>query len=112
MGIFGSFKDNISSMAAEKYLSQYIQKYGKLLDFQLNSQQKKIDLKVQLLGEVSNVEINIGSYSIIEEQNKSFVKINQISTSREWLNLVLNDYIKGRTFELPEQYAGIIKKAL
>lgn len=112
MGLFGSFKDNISSMAAEKFLTQYIQRYGKLLDFKLNSQQKKIDVKVQLLGEVSPVEVNIGNYSLIDEGEKSYVRINEIKTSREWLNLALNDYIKGRKFELPSQYAGMIKKAL
>lgn len=112
MGLFGSMKDNFSSAAAEKFIAQYIEKYGKLTNFKINSTEKKIVISVILKGEVSPIDIKIGEYILTSSGGKEYITAKSVSASREWLEMALNDYFKGKPIEIPSQYAGMIKKVL
>jgi sporulation protein YlmC with PRC-barrel domain len=110
MGIFSSFKDNLSSFSGEQVISKMIERYGELKDFKINSSSKTIYLRVLLKGESEPVDIKVKSYEVIENNERIFVRINDIETSKAWLTTLAKDYLLNQSFEIPGKYSSLIKK--
>jgi hypothetical protein len=112
MGIFSSLKDNLSSFSGEQVVRKYIEPYGELLDFKINSSEKTMLIKALLKGEKEPVEIKVNRYEVNEQDGRMFVKVHDVRTSREWLTKFAQDYLLSQRFEIPGQYINIVKKFL
>jgi hypothetical protein len=112
MGLFNSLKDNLSSFSGEQFIRKAVDKYGELQDFNLNSSSKTMFLKILLKGETQPVEIKVTRYAVNEENGKTYVKIFDAETSREWMTLLAKEYLITQKFEIPENYSSIAKKFL
>lgn len=104
--------NSITSFAAKAFINKYIEKYGKVQELKIDSKKKNIDLVVSLKGEIEPLSINIQNYKFFEENNKTFIILNQIYFSREWMNLSAEDYVIGKKFEIPPKISGIVKTIL
>lgn len=108
MNILNSVKDSVSSFLGEKVLIQQLEKYGRVNDFKINSNDKKFKLNLTLKGETEPLEIFIDKYEIINKYDSDFLKITKISTSREWLNILINETVKEKEFKIPKKYSKIL----
>lgn len=99
--MFTAAKDAMTSRAAQSYVNNLIGRYGRVTELRLDSRQKTIDVTGELIGEVTPVTIRIGAYEVIAEDGKKFVRVAACSASREWLDRLMNDQVRGRKFELP-----------
>lgn len=106
MGIF----DGMKNIAIETFVKSYVEKYGDLKDINLDSKNKIISVNIQLKGEHDILTVILKDYQIIEESNKTYVKVRSAEASKIWLNNAFQDFLVGKKFEIPEQYSGIIKK--
>jgi len=80
-----------------------------LLKIDLDSNKKSIYLEVMLEGEVEPLEISIDKYQLIQEGDKYLLKVYSFNTSRAWINTVISKYLKKREFEIPKEYANMLK---
>ncbi len=80
-----------------------------MLNLNLDSKNKKINLEAMLIGENEPITINIGEYKIIQENNKFYIQIDDISTSKAWLNVVVTETLNGQKLELPGKIAKLLK---
>ena len=103
------FKDTAISKGLQLASNSLIKEYGKVLKLNINSKDKSIDLEVMLEGELEPISVNIGGYHIIEDSGKKFIVLDNITTSRAWLNRVANNFLNGKRFELPQQYADLLE---
>jgi hypothetical protein len=110
MGLFSSFKDNLSSFSGEQIIKGAVERYGELLDFKLNSTAKSIYIKLLPKGEKEPVEVNVNRYEVIEQSGKLFIHIHDIKASREWISLLAKDYVIKNRIEVPGNYASIVRK--
>jgi len=102
-------KDKILSIVARKFANSYIEKYGKILKLEFDSQLKTIDLEVMLDGEKEPLILAINHYEIIQEGSAFFFIINDIKSSRRWINTLAKQYIYKKRFSMPAEYAKILK---
>ena len=112
MNIFTELKDSAISFAKEKIINIKFKRYGEMLDFNINSENKLINAKVTLKGESEPLTITIFNYKILENNNSSFIGFDKISTSKEWMNLLAEDFLKEKKFPLPSKFSGLIKMIL
>ncbi|WP_457571734.1 hypothetical protein [Desulfovulcanus sp.] len=80
-----------------------------MLKFELNSELKTIKFEVLLKGEIEPLMITINNYEIFTENDKYFIRAKEITTSREWINIIAEQYLKEQNFEIPEQFAKMLK---
>jgi len=90
-------------------INSRIGKYGKILDLDLDTGRKTIELEILLKGEKDSVYVKIGNSEIIGETESCFLILRQISTSREWLDILARSHLEGRLFRIPEKYAKMAK---
>ncbi len=107
--VFKKLKDTALSKGAKVAINAYIRKYGKMLKLNLDSKRKSIELEVLLEGEKEPLTVKVERYALTEEKGKYFLKIYGIEISRAWINTLASSYLEGKAFEIPEEYAKVLK---
>lgn len=107
--MFSKIKDKTMSAGAKVAINTQLKEYGKMLKLNLNSQEKCIDLEVLLYGEKESLRVKVDKYILEEDQGKFFLKIYGVQTSRAWINKLASSYLEGKSFEIPSEYANMIK---
>ena len=102
-------KDAALSKGIRIAINSQIKEYGSMLKLNLNSQEKSIDIEVLLEGESEPLSVHIGKYELAEEHGVHFLKIHDVLTSRAWINTVASNYLEGKKFEIPPEYARMLK---
>ena len=107
--MFKKAKDAMLSKGAKTFIDSQIKEYGKVLKFNLDSKTKSIELEVMLEGEKEPLHVKINRYEMSEEGGKNYIVISDIVTSRAWINTVATQYLQGKKFEIPSEYASMLK---
>jgi len=95
-----------------KTINYKIKRIGIMLDLKINPDTKSIDVSVLLVGEESPLDVSIKSYELLSKDDKDYIKLGDIETSKTWLNIVLDEFVKGDEVELPPKIAKVLKLVL
>lgn len=105
-------KDSTLSFVLEKVLRKRLERYGRLLEFKLDTRNAQASVQVLLHGEPGPVTIWVDEYHLISRGEETSVSVARARASREWLTLLLQDFLLGRTFPIPAEYASYVKMVL
>jgi hypothetical protein len=105
-------KDTSASFVAQKVLRQKLEPFGELLDFQLQSRQQSARLKVLLKGESEPISVLVDQYQVTQERGETAVVVAKATASREWITRLLQEFVVGKRFPIPQQYASYAKMLL
>jgi hypothetical protein len=50
----------------------------------------------------------VDRYELTTVGDKTFVEIKEFHTSREWINLLAREFLKGKKFEVPEAAKALL----
>jgi len=93
---------------AREYFNHHYRALGHMTKLQIDSANRHAKLELDLKGETQPLQITIGRYAVTSTGGKTFIEIEEITTSREWLTLLARQFTKGKTFELPELIASVL----
>jgi len=109
--MLGALKDSLASRAAKSLLAGRIERYGQLNDLRIRSKEKMLLVEVMLTGETEEILIVVDRYRILPaEGGKIAIVIEAITASREWLQLVLEDFVVGQAIPIPAVAAMALGK--
>ncbi len=103
----GSKRSILFSSAFKAFANYKIREYGKMLRFNLDTKSKKIHLEIMLEGEKEALKVDIGRYEVNSDATE--VKFYEIETSRTWITKMAENYLDGKPFEIPREYAKLLK---
>lgn len=109
MGFLKTIKDDTVSFLGKQAINLKMKRYGEMMDFQIDSENKRILLKVSLKGEPEPLIVTVNKYEIMKVDGKDFLIIRNVTTSKEWMNLIAEDFMKDKEVELPDKFSRIIK---
>lgn len=72
-----------------------------MTNLQIDSKNKTITCELDLKGEPAPLKINCLNYQLVKEEGETFFEITKVDTSREWINVLCDEYLKHRRFKLP-----------
>ncbi|HPG40876.1 MAG TPA: hypothetical protein PLP19_18375 [bacterium] len=101
--------DNSISIGLKQLLNSQIERFGKVEKLDFNSGKRQLELILDLRGEKDPVEVVITDFKLIKEAEKTFIQINKLHTSKVWVNILWTDWIRQYRFEVPQQYAAVVK---
>jgi len=107
--MFKKVKDIAVSKGVKVAIDKQIKEYGKMLKFNLDSKNRCIELEVMLEGESEPVTIIIDKYELTKKGDSHFITLNDIKTSRAWMNTMASLYLEGKSFAIPTKYAHMLK---
>ncbi len=105
-------KDTSVSMVLEKVLRDQLQKYGRVLDFKLDSRQNTLRLELLLKGEQEPLSVFVDEYQLVSDATGTWVVIKRATASRDWITTLLQDFVLSRRIPIPDKYASISKMLL
>jgi hypothetical protein len=103
-------KDSLVAVGAKDRFNQLIRPYGKVLDFQLNTQERTVFASFRLKGEVDALQFWVREYRLVEnKKGETFIVIDgkDIETSREWLTKLIGDQLGRQKLLIPEQFSWL-----
>ena len=109
---FQTQKDHSVSLIAERMLRAKLEPYGSVTEFSLDSKRNTASLSLLLRGEAEPVTVDIQEYDLAHEADSHYFVVKQVATSREWLTRLLQDFVIGQRFLIPEKYANYAKMLL
>lgn len=101
------------SKLALVYANKEIKEYGEMVDLRIDSKNKNIELEILLKGEKENIIVKVDRYEVIQKDDSSYIKFNNISASREWIevlihNVAIPNFASNKMIEIDSTYAKII----
>jgi hypothetical protein len=106
-----SAKDRLLAKGAMTHCNKHIEKYGTVLDLQLDTVQRALSVKLMLKGETSPVEIHVREYAFSTVEGKSVLVLDgtKIDTSREWLTNLIRDHLGQKRLPVPDNLEWIVR---
>ena len=99
--MFNRIKDQATGPLAGLFFNVLLKPYGTMTNLQIDSKNKTITCELDLKGETTPLKIHRLHYQLVEEGETTFFEITGVDTSREWLNVLCDEYLKRRRFKLP-----------
>lgn len=99
--MFGGIKDSLASSAAKALLGGRVERYGKLLDLRIRSRDKTISAVLLLAGDSEELRLEITRYRVIASGGDHALVIEEVTASRDWLRLLLEDFVVGKPVPIP-----------
>jgi|HubBroStandDraft_6_1064221.scaffolds.fasta_scaffold130004_2 hypothetical protein len=106
-------KDRLLATGAKAHVNKLIERYGTLVDLQLNTVYRSLSLTLLLKGEGTPIEIRVHEYTLLTTDGKSVLVIDgsKIDTSREWLTALIRDRVVEKRLVIPENLQWVIQLA-
>jgi hypothetical protein len=106
-----SAKDRLLATGAKARFNKLIERYGTLLEFQLNTVARSLSLTLQLKGEQTPVEIRVHEYTLSTAEGKSVLVIDgkKVDTSREWLTELIRDRVGEKRLVVPDNLEWVVQ---
>ena len=102
-------KDVALSHGARIAMNKQISEYGEIIKLNLNSKFKTMDMEIMLDGEKESVKIQIEQYEITEENT---LRISGVRTSKAWITTLAHTHLEGKTFDVPDEYAKMLRAVI
>ena len=94
-------RDGLASGAVKSLLGGRIERYGRLLDLRIHSRARSLSAVVLLAGEREEIAAEVGKYRIVGERGAHALVVDRVSASREWIQLLLEDFLVGKRLPIP-----------
>ncbi len=89
-------------------MNQRIARYGEVRTLRIDSRNRQVQFVCQLVGEPDPVEVRIENYEVMENGGQKVLRVGACTSSRPWLQNLLNDFAKGREIPLPAWAASAL----
>jgi hypothetical protein len=100
--------DPAREWAARQYFNHQYSNFGVMTTLQIDSANKKATLDLELKGETQPLWVTIDRYELTTVGEKTFLEIKELTTSREWINVLAKEFFEDRKFEVPEAVKAVL----
>jgi hypothetical protein len=103
-------KDSLVALGAKDRFNQLIRPYGRVLEFQLNTQERTVHASFRLKGEIEAIQFWVHEYKMVEnKRGQTFIVVDgkDIETPREWLTKLIGDQLGRQKVLIPEQFSWL-----
>jgi hypothetical protein len=105
-------RDSSVSYVMEKLIAKQLEPYGRVVDLRIDSGRKQVELDLLLKGELEIISLFIDAYELRQEADTTYFAIKRVRASREWIQLLTQQFLLGKRFLIPHNYATVAKLIL
>ncbi|MGN6368471.1 MAG: hypothetical protein ACTHN5_09440 [Phycisphaerae bacterium] len=104
MGIFEKLTHSVNRLThwagVRAYLNHEFRRYGHMTELKIDDEAKRIEVTVMLKGEKEPIHVHVDGYVLDAEGGT--VTVEEVRVSREWMDVLAKEVVKGRKLPLPE----------
>jgi hypothetical protein len=104
-------KDATVAFTARVAVNTQLRGIGKVTELSIDTKSKSVRLRVELAGEQEPIEVHVTRYRLSNDGAEAEVRltIEEATASREWLTIVLQEFVIGQSFAVPEKAQSLLK---
>jgi hypothetical protein len=106
---FRRSKDATLAFTARIAVNSKLKGIGEMTELSIDTKKRRVRVRLELVGEAEPIEVEITKYNLENEESGARLTIQEATASREWLNVALREFVVGRTIEIPEKAAALLK---
>ena len=80
-----------------------------MTEFSIDTKSKRVRVRLELLGENEPIDVEILRYSLHDKGHATYITIEEVNSSREWLTAALREFIVGQDFAIPAKAGAVLK---
>ena len=108
-GLIQRSKDATIGFAARSAINSKLRGIGEVTDLDIDTNTKRIRLRLELLGENEPIEIDITEYRLQRSDRATEITIESARASRPWMNAALEQFVIGQSFPVPPKAEPLLK---
>jgi len=90
-------------------VNSYLKGIVKLIEYDVNFNERKILSKVHLEGEEGEIEVCLEDFALIKSGDHYKFVIQQVESNRPWLNKALSRFILGQEIKIPNTQVQLVQ---
>jgi environmental stress-induced protein Ves len=102
-------KDATLAFTARVAINTKLRSIGQMTEFLIDTKNKRVRARVDLLGENEPIEVEILRYSLKEKGETTYITIEEAISSREWLTAALREFVVGQDLPIPAKAGAVLK---
>ena len=75
----------------------------------IDTKKKRVRVRVELLGENEPIDVDILRYSLKEKSETTYITIEEVTSSREWLTVALREFVVGQDLAIPAKAGAVLR---
>ena len=75
----------------------------------IDTKNKRIRVRLELLGETEPIDVDVSRYSLKEKGETTYITIEDVTSSRQWLAVALREFVVGQDFAIPAKAGAVLK---
>ena len=80
-----------------------------MTELSIDTKNKRVRVRLKLLGEEEAIEVEILRYSLKDKGETTYITIEEVTSSREWLTVALREFIVGQDLAIPAKAGAVMK---
>ena len=101
-------KDTAISVAIKMHAERYLCRYGDIKHLAVDSSNRSIEVEILLKGETGSIILKTARYEIISGEGRSLIVPQEVSASREWIDVLAKEHIENRPIPIPDSLAKVL----
>jgi hypothetical protein len=97
------------AFTARVAINTKLRSIGEMTEISLDTKNKRVHVRLELLGEKEPIDVEILRYSLKEKGETTYITIEEATASREWLTLALREFVVGQDLALPAKAGAVLK---
>ncbi len=102
-------KDATLGFTARVAINAKLRSIGQMTELSIDTNNKRVHARLELLGEKEPIEIEILRYSLKEKGETTYITIEEATSSREWLTAALREFVVGQDLPIPAKAGAVLK---
>ena len=80
-----------------------------MTELSIDTKNKRIRIRLELLGETEPIDVDVSRYSLKEIDEKTYIIIEEVTSSRQWLAVALREFLVGQDLAIPAKAGAVLK---
>src|SRR5262249_54784859 len=102
-------KDATLAFTTRVAFNTKLRSIGKMTELSIDTKEKRVRVRLDLLGEEQPIDVEVLRYSLKEKGETTYITIEEVTSSREWLTIALREFIVGQDLAIPAKAGAVLK---
>jgi hypothetical protein len=102
-------KDATLAFTVRLAINPKLRSIGEMSELSIDTKNKRVRVRLELLGEHEPIDVDILRYSLKEKGETTYITIEEVTSSREWLTVALREFVVGEDLAIPAKAGAVLK---
>ena len=97
------------AFTARVAINTKLRSIGQMTELSIDTKNKRVRVRLELLGEKDPIDVEILRYSLKEQGETTWITVEEVTSSRQWLTVALREFVVGQDLALPAKAGAVLK---